>query len=41
MGSLYGSIDSSKDGKLEGLLLGDSLVYTDGNVFGSCEGIKL
>ena len=30
LGSLYGSFDDSNDYNLEGLLLGDSLEYTDG-----------
>ena len=33
--------DVSNDGKLEGLMLGDSLGYTNGKVLGSGEGIKL
>ena len=41
MGSLDISFDGSNDGKLEGLFLEDSLVYTDGTVLGSDEGIKL
>ena len=35
------SFDGSNDGKLEGLLLGGSLVSNDGKVLGSDEGIKL
>ena len=41
MGYLDGSNDCTNYGTLEGLLLGDSPVYTDGNVFGSDEDIKL
>ena len=41
MGSLYGSFDGSNDGKLGGLLLGESLVSKDGKVISSDEGIKL
>ena len=41
MGSLEVSFDGSNDGKLEGLLLGDSLGSTDGKVLVSDEGIKL
>ena len=41
MGYLDGSFDGSNDVKLEGLLLGDSLVYNDGKVLGYYEGIKL
>ena len=33
--------DGSNDLKLEGLLIGDSLVYTDGKVLVSGEGTKL
>ena len=39
--SLYGSVDGSNYLKIEVLLLGDSLVYTDGKVLGYDEGIKL
>ena len=35
LGSLYGYFDGSNDGKLEGLLLVDSLGYTDGKVLKS------
>ena len=38
---LDGYFYASNYGKLEGLLLGDSLGYTDGKVIGSDEGIKL
>ena len=38
---LDGNIDGSNDGKLESLLLGDSLGFTDGKVIGSDEGIKM
>ena len=41
MGYLDGSNDCTNYGTLEGLFLGDSPVYTDGNVFGSDEDIKL
>ena len=37
--SLDWYFDVSIDGKLEGLLLGNSLVYTDGKVLGSDEGV--
>ena len=40
-GSLDGSFDDYNDGKLEGLFLGESLVYPKNKVFGSDEGIKL
>ena len=40
LGFLDGSLNVSNDGKLEGLLLGDSLGYTDGKVIGYDEGIK-
>ena len=39
--SLLGFLDDSNYDKLEGLLLGDSLEYTDGKVTASNEGIKL
>ena len=39
--SLDEPCDSFNDGKLEGLLLGDSLGYTDRKLLGSDEGIKL
>ena len=39
LGSLDEPFDGSNYGKLEGLLLGDSLVYNDGKVIGSDEGI--
>ena len=39
--SLDGFFDGSNDGKLDRLLLIYSLVYTDGKVIGSDEGIKL
>ena len=39
--TLYGSFDISNDGKLEGILLGGSLGYTDNKMLGSDEGIKL
>ena len=35
--SLDGSFDSSNNGKLEGLFLGDSMGFTDGKVIGSDE----
>ena len=38
---LYGYIDGYNYFNLEVLLLGQSLVYTDGKVLGSDEGIKL
>ena len=38
--SLDGSLDDYNDGLLEGLLLGDSLVSTDGKALGSDEGTK-
>ena len=45
IGTCPGSSDGSFDGynyvKLEGLLIGESLGYTDGEVLGSDEGIKL
>ena len=41
MGSLDGSIDCSNDVKVQALVFGDSLVYTDGKVFSSDEDIKL
>ena len=41
LGSLHISLDGYDDCKLEGLLLGDSLEYTDGKVRGSDEGINL
>ena len=41
MGSLDGYFIGSNDDKLEGLLLGGSLRYTDYEVLGSDEGIKL
>ena len=37
----YVSFDGSNYGKLEELLIWGSLVYTDGKVFSSDEGIKL
>ena len=37
LGFLDGSFDGSNAGKLERLLLGDSLVYTDGKVIDSDE----
>ena len=40
-GSLDGSFDGSNYSKPEGLLLGDSLVSTDGKVLRSDEGIEL
>ena len=36
-----GSTDGSDDGKLQGLLIGDSLGSTDGKVLGTNESIKL
>ena len=39
--SLDESFDGSNDGKLEGILIGGSLVSTDIKVLGSDEGIKL
>ena len=41
LGSLDVSIYGSNDGKLEGLLIGYSLEYTDGEVLVSDEGIKM
>ena len=41
MGYLDGYVDGYNDGKLGVLLIGGSLVYTDGKVLGSDEGIKL
>ena len=41
LGSLDASFDGSDSGKLEWLLLGGSLGYTDGKALGSDEGIKL
>ena len=41
LGSLDGSFDGFNDGKIEGLLIEDSLVSTDDKVIGSDEGIKL
>ena len=41
VGSVDGSLDYSNGGKLEGLFLGDSLVYTDGKVISSDKGKKL
>ena len=38
---LYGSFDGSNYGKIEGLLPGDSLEYTEGKVLGYNEGIIL
>ena len=38
---LYGSSYGSNDDKLDDLLLGDSLEYTDGKLLGSDESIKL
>ena len=40
-GSLYVSLDGSKDGKFEGVFLGDLLRSTYVIVLGSDEGIKL
>ena len=40
-GSLGRSLDGSNDFKLEGLLLGDSLVFISGKLLGSDEGIKM
>ena len=39
LGTLDGSFDGSNDDKLEGLLLGESLGYTDDKVVGSDEGV--
>ena len=41
MGSLDEYFDGSNDFKIEELLHGDSMVYTDGKVHGSDESIKL
>ena len=41
LGSLDGSYDGSNDNQAEDLLLGDSLISTDGKVLGSYELIKL
>ena len=41
LGSLFGSFDGSNDGNLEGIFLGGSLLFYDGKVFGSDDGIKL
>ena len=41
LGSLDISFDDYKDGKLEGFIIVDSLVYTDGKVLVSYEVIKL
>ena len=41
MGYLDGSFYGSNDGKLEGLLIGDYLRFTNGKLIGSDEGIKL
>ena len=41
MVSLDISLHVLNDGNIEGVLLGDSLRYTDGKVIGSNEGIKL
>ena len=41
MWSLNGSFDDSNDNKLKGLLLIDSLGYTEGKVLDSDEGIKM
>ena len=41
LGSLDGSFDGSNGGKLERLLLRDSLGFTDGKMYGSDKGIKL
>ena len=41
MGSLDGLFDCPNDVNIEGLLTGDSLVYTEGKVIGSNKGIKL
>ena len=40
LGSLYGYFDGSIDGNFEGFLHGDSLMYNDGKVHGSDEGIN-
>ena len=40
LGSLDGSFDASNDGKLEGLLIVDSLVSTDGKVLVSDMGMN-
>ena len=41
MGSLYGSFDFSNCGMLEGLFIGDSLIFTDNKMIGSDEGVHL
>ena len=41
MGSLYDTLGSSNDGKIEGLFLVVTPVYSDKKVLGSDEGIKL
>ena len=41
LGYLYGSFDGFNYRKLEGLLIGDALGYTDGKVLGSYKGIKM
>ena len=41
LGSLDGSFDGSNDGNIEGLFNEDSLIYTDGKVYVSGEGIKM
>ena len=41
LGSLYVFLHRYNDSNLEGLLLGYSLVYTDHEVLGSDEGVKL
>ena len=41
LGSLLENINSSNNGKIEGLLIGDSLGSTDVTVLGSDKGIKL
>ena len=41
LGSSDEPLDSSNDGNLEGLLLGGSLVSTDGKVIGSDDGLVL
>ena len=41
LGSLDGSFDGSNDGNIQGLLLVESLGYTDGKCFGSDEGIQM
>ena len=41
IGSIDRPFDISNDGKLEGLFIGDSLVFTGGKVLGSDKGIKM